>query len=107
MPKDLALIVDRTDDLQGFQIIRARVAERTVEFGTLRPLRHGKPIEGELVSLRPRKDAPFVYDVKTELPDTRRPTSDGPAQVASPEYRKGWDAIWGGGSPATGGARPN
>jgi hypothetical protein len=38
----------------------------------------------------------MLFDVKSELPDPRgRSTSDGPAQVASDAYRKGWDAIYG------------
>lgn len=63
--------------------------------GTIRPLREGKPIEGEVLSLKPRTDVPFVYDVKTEIHDPRRASGDGPPQVASAAYRRGWDAIWG------------
>ncbi|HEX4510360.1 MAG TPA: hypothetical protein VH328_09785 [Burkholderiaceae bacterium] len=65
----------------------------------LRPLQSGKPIEGEVVSLSPREDAPMLFDVKSELPSpypADRSTSDGPAQVATDAYRKGWDAVWGG-----------
>jgi hypothetical protein len=59
-----------------------------------------------VVSLRQRQDAPFLYDVKTELEvGERRGTSDGPAQVASDDYRRGWDAIWG--PRAARAARPN
>jgi hypothetical protein len=92
--QDVALILDRTEDMEGFQVVRRRAADRPLEFGTLRPLQEGKPVDGEVVSLRARKDAPNVYDVKVELPDTRS-TGDGPPQVATPEYRKGWDNIWG------------
>ena len=93
-PKDIALIVDRTEDREGFQVLRRRGEDQPIELGTLRPLRDGKPIEGEVVSLRPREDHPFVCDVHTEL-DARRATAAGPAQVASDDYRKGWDTIWG------------
>jgi len=56
----------------------------------------GKPIEGEVVSLTQRPEAPLLFDVKSELPDPRaRATEDGPAQVATDAYRKGWDAVWG------------
>ena len=100
--KDVALVLDRTEDQEGFEILRRRGEDREVEFGTLRPLKEGRAVDGEVVSLKPRKDVPFVYDVKTELedpqPERRRPTSDGPAQVATPEYRRGWEAIWGKGS---------
>jgi hypothetical protein len=94
-PQDLALIVDRTEDRQGFHVLRRRSEDSPVELGTIRPLREGQPIEGEVVSLEPNKEAPFLCEVKVEV-DARRPTSVGPAQVASEAYRSGWDAIWGG-----------
>ena len=80
-------------------MLRRRAADSSVELGTIRPLKEGRPIEGEVVSLQPREDVPFLYDVKTELADPRpaerRLTSDGPPQIATEEYRRGWDAIWG------------
>lgn len=97
--RDVAMIVDRTEDNEGFQILRRRGEDAPVEVGTLRPLREGKPLdEGEVVRLRQRRDLPFLFDVKTELAleaEPRRGTSDGPAQVATADYRRGWDAIWG------------
>ena len=108
--RDVAMILDRTEDNEGFQILRRRDAEGPVEMGTMRPLREGKPIDGEVVTLRQRRDLPFLYDVKTELadPEPRRGTSDGPAQVATEDYRKGWDAIWGRRLPASARvAKPN
>jgi hypothetical protein len=67
--------------------------------GTIRPLKEGRPIDGEVLTLTARQDVPFLYDVKTELPDPRRSdgrlTSDGPPQIATEEYRRGWEAIWG------------
>ena len=59
-------------------------------------MREGKPIDGEVISLKPRADYPFVCDVKVELADPRRGNPDGPAQVANDGYRRGWEAIWGG-----------
>ncbi|HVR62194.1 MAG TPA: hypothetical protein VMU50_09870 [Polyangia bacterium] len=97
-PEDVAVVFGRTDDQQGLHILRRRAEGQPVEMGTLRPLREGKPIDGEVISLRPRRDYPFVCDVKVELPDPsgdHRSTSDGPAQVASDGYRRGWEAIWG------------
>ena len=56
----------------------------------------GRPITGEVVSLRPRSDAPFVFDVKTELePPKSHAGAEGPSQVATDSYREGWDKIWG------------
>ena len=98
-PEDVAVVFGRTDDQQGLHILRRRAEGQPVEMGTLRPLREGKPIDGEVISLRPRKDYPFVCDVKVELPASadgdQRSTTDGPAQVASDGYRRGWEAIWG------------
>jgi hypothetical protein len=96
---DLALVLDKADASDGYRVLRRRAADSSVELGTIRPLQEGRPIEGEVVSLQPRQDVPFLYDVKTELADPRaaerRLTSDGPPQIATDEYRRGWDAIWG------------
>jgi hypothetical protein len=95
---DVAMVLDRVEGHDAYRVLRRRQPDSEVELGTLRPLKEGRPIEGEVVSMRPREDLPFVYDVKTELADTRserRATSDGPPQVATEEYRRGWDAIWG------------
>lgn len=98
--KDVALVVGQTDDRKGLQILRKRGADADVELGTVRPLEEGKPIEGEVVGMHQRKEHPFLFDVKTQfdprdLPEGRRGTSVGPAQVASDAYREGWEAIWG------------
>src|SRR5438094_4165232 len=97
-PKDIALILQPTEDNEGFQVLRRRGPDGPVEVGTMRPLREGRPLDGagEVVTLRPRNELPFLYDVKVELAETPRLTSAGPAQVASEGYRRGWDAIWGG-----------
>ncbi len=91
----MALVFDRTEDAEGFQILRRRSVDLPIEVGAIYPLREGKPIDGgEVLSLRRRKDFPLLFDVKIELPEVRRSTSDGPAQVATDDYRRGWDAIW-------------
>ncbi|HEY0709631.1 MAG TPA: hypothetical protein VGG33_22660 [Polyangia bacterium] len=95
---DVAMVLDRTEDSDGYRVLRHRAAENRIELGTLRPLKEGRPIDGEVISLQQREDHAFLYDVKTELADpspARRLTSDGPAQIATEEYRRGWDAIWG------------
>ena len=95
-PGDVAVVFGK--DEHGTHILRRRSQNAPVEAGVLRPLQSGKPIDGEVVSLSPRSDAPLLFDVKSELPSpypAARPTSDGPAQVANDAYRKGWDAVWG------------
>jgi hypothetical protein len=108
--RDVALILHPTEDNEGFQIVRQRAADRPLEIGTVRPLRDGRPLDGagEVITLRPRPDMPLVCDVKTELelPESRA-TSDGPAQVATDRYRRGWDAIWGTAAANDDGAKPN
>lgn len=93
---DIAVVCGK--DQHGTHILRRRSEEAPLELGLLRPLREGKPIEGEVVSLTQRPEAPILFDVKSELADPRprpRATEDGPAQVATEAYRKGWDAVWG------------
>src|SRR3954453_14933022 len=101
--RDIAMVVNRTDDNEGFQVLRRRSEDSPGEIGTLRPLQDGKPIDGEVVSLRPREEAPFLFDVKVEV-NARRAVSDGPPQVATEPYRRGWDAIWG---ARSGASKPN
>ena len=64
----------------------------------LQPLAEGRPITGEVITMQPRQDFPFLFDAKTELEAPVAATtreSNGPAQVATSSYRSGWDAIWG------------
>ena len=77
-------------------MLRRRGPDAPVEAGVLQPLVEGKPITEEVVSLRPRPDAPLVFDVSTVLERSApRAAGDGPSQVATDEYRKGWDTIFG------------
>lgn len=96
-------------------MIRAR--DQHIEAGEVRPLKEGQPITSDVVKLHPRKGAPFVCDVETTYspsqsspnqgaggsatrhaqsisPRSGRPTTAGPAQVASQAYRENWDSIW-------------
>jgi hypothetical protein len=95
---DIALIHGKTADGEGLRILRKR--DDRIELGDVRPLKHGVPIAGEVVSLTPRPDFPLLCDVKVELPASA-PTADvaaaprhGPAQVATDRYRDNWDRIW-------------
>lgn len=101
---DVALIHGPTADGQGFNILRAR--DNRLELGAVRPLREGAPITGEVVTLHPRQNFPALCDVETHfkaperLSDQQAPAAHtlaaraGPAQVATDEYRRNWDAIW-------------
>ncbi len=104
---DVALIHGVTPDGEGLQIVRAR--ENRLEIGALRPLREGMPITGEVVTLRPRPNFPALCDVETHFKapapqaDRAEPAlaHSGPAQVATDEYRRNWDAIWSTPAPRT------
>lgn len=89
---DVAVVCGVSSDGKGVDILRKR-GER-IEAGTVRQLEAGKPIHGEVVRLKPRQDTPLVCDVKVEMPAPSEPKSAGPAQVASAQYRKNWDAIY-------------
>jgi hypothetical protein len=97
--RDVAIVCGVSDDGQGVDIIRKR-GER-IEAGTVRRLEQGKPIHGEVVRLRPRDQSPLVCDVEVEVPAQGRQESpastSGPAQVATENYRKNWDVIYGAG----------
>lgn len=89
--QDVVLLGPPTADGAGVHVIRAR--EERIETGELRALQEGKPIAGEVLTLRPREENPRVCDVTgTYTPPS---VQKGPAKVASQAYRDGWDEIFG------------
>jgi hypothetical protein len=92
--KDVAAVCGK--DERGLHILRRRAEDGPIEAGIVQPLEEGKPISGEVISMRRREDVPFLFDVTTEVttPSAEQPAT-GPAQVATESYRRGWDAIWG------------
>jgi hypothetical protein len=100
--KDLALVFGPSADGEGFNVLRRRAGSAAIEAATVRPLREGRAITGEVVHLEQRKEAPFLFDCETDEElstvtgvDRGDQHSAGPPQVATDEYRRGWDAIWG------------
>jgi hypothetical protein len=101
---DVALIHGPTADGEGLRILRAR--DNRLEIGAIRPLRDGAPITGEVVTLRPRPSFPALCDVDVSYKPAAVPSDreerrvavshHGPAQMATDDYRKNWDAIWSG-----------
>ena len=96
--RDVAAVFGK--DERGLHILRRRAKDGEIEAGIVQPLVEGKPVSGEVITLRRREDIPFLFDVKTEWaePTTAEPTessTSGPAQVATDSYRRGWDAVWG------------
>lgn len=87
---DVVLLGPPTSDGDGVHVLRAR--EERIETGELRALREGKPVVGEIVSLKPREGNPRVCDVESTF--TPPAQAKGPAQVATPAYRENWDQIF-------------
>jgi len=93
--KDVVVLGKPTPDGEGVTVLRLR--EGNAEVGQLQPLKHGKPIRGEVVTLHPRPEQPAVCDVEVEVdarPAGGASARAGPPQVATDRYRDGWDAIW-------------
>lgn len=67
-------------------------ADHQVSVGTLRPLREGQPITGEVIRLEPRGDGTFSMEKLCDAPEGH---GKGPAIVNSQGYRDNWDRIWG------------
>jgi hypothetical protein len=90
-----------TADRKGMRVIRAR--DERLEWGEVRPLSPGKPLAGDVVRLRPRKESPLLCDVVTDVSQEElreaaagrgAKRSAGPPQVASQAYRDNWEAIY-------------
>ena len=106
--QDVVIVHGVTEDGGGLEVLRLR--NQRIEVGALQKLEHGRPIQGEVVRLRPRPSCPLICDVDVEVAERRRipletsaaepapsngDTRRGPAQVASDRYRTGWDLIFG------------
>jgi hypothetical protein len=91
---DVALVCGPTDDRQGAKVLRAR--KGVLEAGEVRPIVEGQSLAGrEVVRLTPRADAPALCDVEVMYPAEARRDQQGPAQVATDEYRANWERIFG------------
>jgi hypothetical protein len=90
---DVVLLHSPTEDGGGVRVVRARQGQ--VEVGEVRPIAEGKPITGEVVTLKPRPDAPRVCDVDVQYAAKETRGSAGPAQVATDAYRDNWEATFG------------
>jgi hypothetical protein len=98
----VALLYAPTDDQKGARIIRAR--EGVLETGEVRPVSEGRALNGqELVRLRPHDKFPALCDVETLHPAEKTDrTTNGPAQVATEDYRRNWEQTFGPKPPKSG-----
>jgi hypothetical protein len=83
---------------EGLRVIRKR--DDAIELGEIRAAKEGRPIQGDLVRLKQRKEHERLFDVETivsreEVETARLPGHSGPAQVATNAYRENWEAIFG------------
>ena len=92
--KDVLLLHSPTEDGDGVRVVRARQGK--VEVGEVRSVTEGKPLSGELVTLKPREGAPRVCDVEVHYTAPAKADVKGPAQVATESYRDNWEATFGG-----------
>jgi hypothetical protein len=97
--QDVVFVHSPSEAGEGLRVIRKR--DDVIELGEIRPVQEGKPLHGDLVKLKPRKDNDRLFDVEVlasreELGQPAARGHAGPAQVASDTYRENWDAIFGG-----------
>jgi hypothetical protein len=93
-PEDVVFVHSKSDDGRGFRVIRKR--EESLEVGEIRALEEGRPLHGDLVRLRQRKEHERLFDVEVVVEAPRsRDARTGPAQVATNAYRSNWEAIFG------------
>lgn len=94
--EDVVFVHSPAEDGEGYRVIRKR--EDAIEIGEMRAVQEGRPLHGELVKLKPRKESERLFDV--EVLASREELGQGlghagPAQVATEAYRDGWEAIFG------------
>lgn len=96
-PKDVIFVHSPADKGEGFKVLRAR--EGSVQLGEVRPVKEGEPLQGDLLKLTPRQEHQRLFDVEVLMEnETARgaPALGRPAQVATDDYRRNWDAVFGG-----------
>jgi hypothetical protein len=100
--EDVVFVHSPAEGGEGFRVIRKR--DDAIEIGEIRPVQEGRPLSGDLVKLRPRKDQERLFDVEVLVSrDELKGAGEGPrthalgrpAQVATDAYRDNWDAIFG------------
>jgi hypothetical protein len=110
---DLVLLHGRTEDGEGLKALRARPGR--VDLSLLRPMKEGRPIApgSEIGRLLPREESPLLWNVETvslegsiedgergHRPEHVEAGREGPPRVSSPDYRRNWEVIFGGGPDA-------
>ena len=97
--QDMVFVHSVSEQGDALRVIRKR--EEKIELGEMRAVEEGRPIQGDLVRLKPRAEHERLYDVEVLLSqeEVREQAEaagrSGPAQVATDAYRRNWEAIFG------------
>jgi hypothetical protein len=87
--EDIALVCGRTDDGKGLHVLRKRGPN--LEAGVVQPLEEGKPIHGELVTLRQRGETPLC-DIEVHYATPAAKAAAESAAKSSPRLSPGSSA---------------
>lgn len=88
---DLVFIHSGAEDGSSLNVIRKRGDE--IAFGQLQRAEEGKPLNGELLQLKPYDESGRLFEVETLY--APRTSGGGPAQVTTPEFRENFRSIFG------------
>lgn len=96
--EDVVFVHGPAEGGNGYRVIRKR--DDAIELGEIRAVEEGRPLHGDLVKLKQRKEHERLFDVETvvsreEVAPSKKALHAGPAQVATDAYRENWDAIFG------------
>lgn len=96
--EDVVFVHGPAEGGEGYRVIRKR--DDAIELGEIRAVQEGRPLHGDLVKLKPRKEHERLFDVETlvsreEVSAPKQMGHAGPAQVATDAYRENWEAIFG------------
>lgn len=93
--EDLALVWGASEDGETLGVLRKRGDE--VAPALMQRAKEGQPLHGELVRLKPREE-PLLFDVDVVYDPSEDAQAsqgrDGPPQVSTDAYRKGWDRLF-------------
>jgi hypothetical protein len=96
--EDVVFVHGPAEHGDGLRVIRKR--DDAIEVGEIRGVQEGRPLQGDLVKLKQRKEHERLFDVEVVVSrDELQPKAAlghaGPARVATEAYRANWDAIFG------------
>jgi hypothetical protein len=103
--EDVVFVHGPAEHGDGLRVIRKR--DEAIEVGEIRSVQEGRPLQGDLVKLKQRREHERLFDVEVVVSRDELPASGsrseskpalghaGPARVSTDAYRTNWDAIFG------------